>query len=136
MQDGTNAILKMEAAYSTEMLVPIYKPHDITLQNMASVIFIDKVFIRIQNDRVYKTIPLHNLQFKRNCLYGMCVTMQQHRSPTSNTTPPATPPPPATLAPNQQHQPPTSNTSPPPATPVPHQQHRPPPHLNFFYMII
>jgi hypothetical protein len=39
MQDGTNVVLKMEAVYSTEMLVPIYKPHDITLQNMASVIF-------------------------------------------------------------------------------------------------
>ena len=44
MQDGTNAVLKMEAAYSTETLVPIYKPHDITLQNIASLIFIDKIY--------------------------------------------------------------------------------------------
>jgi len=43
MQDGTNAVLKMEAAYSTETLMPIYKPHDITLQNMASLIFTDKI---------------------------------------------------------------------------------------------
>jgi hypothetical protein len=44
MEDGTKAFLKMEAAYSTETLVPIYKPHDITLQNIASLIFIDKIY--------------------------------------------------------------------------------------------
>jgi len=44
MQDGTNAVLKMESAYSTEMLVPIYKPHDNALQNMESLIFIDTIY--------------------------------------------------------------------------------------------
>jgi len=43
MQEGTNAVLRMEAAYSTEMPVPIYRPHHTTLQNMASLIFIDKI---------------------------------------------------------------------------------------------
>jgi len=34
----------MEAAYSTATLLSIYKPHDITLQNMASLIFIYKIY--------------------------------------------------------------------------------------------
>jgi aromatic ring-opening dioxygenase LigB subunit len=41
---GTNAILKMEAACSSETLVPVYKPHDIIFQNTVSVIFIDKIY--------------------------------------------------------------------------------------------
>ena len=61
---GTNAILKMEAAYSSETLVPLYKTHNITLQNMVSFSLTKfTVFIQIHNDPAYKTIPLHNLQF-------------------------------------------------------------------------
>ena len=83
MQDGTNAILKMEEGYSTKTPVLTYKPHDITYRTWQVWSSLTKftAFIQTQNDPADKTTPLHNLQFYRKRLYRMCVTMWQHRPP-------------------------------------------------------
>lgn len=79
----TNAILKMEAAHSSNTLVSIYMPHGITFQNTVSLLFIAKfiMFIQIQNGPAQKTIPLCSPQFSGQYLYRICGMIKQHCNP-------------------------------------------------------